>query len=474
MGKYYKYELQMESISEVTTLETHFTNMAKKGWMIDTHHMFTRRYRAIEPQEACFFVDVPPDASVFDYPENDRIKAYRTSREAMGWTYVTASKEYHVFVKEELDPLHTNDKPHSDDSCHGNVDSHTNITRYADVYLAACRRTDIRYYVAFTILFAYLFIINIGRGADVFLSNLSFFYVVGSAFFLVQHLWMFSFVLLWYLRTWWADRRNQPMPAVSYRLSRLRMAISKLCMAVLLSGFFATVALDIVVGHSWAYVSLRLLPPIAIIGTSLWIMRQINTNPRHRGENRLMYYGTSLIVIFAAVVLTIAVHSRVHNRQASDYIGTRPTLTLETLGAISQEQGNPDDTYFYHSISTRISGSAIVPINYRHNEHISAGMISTTIQRSVSRRVTALLFDHILAQEQEWQRLTRREYILVQLHGDTAAFWGADRGVALDEGDGAINIILQRDRTLIRVYINIGDVCIDVVGEAVRALWYAI
>jgi len=102
-----KRELHVNLTGGIKNLEDHFTSMAEKGWLIEKIGMFFRSYKAVEPQKIRFCVDVLPEIGIFDYPDSENAKVYRSLCEDAGWSFVTSQKNIHVFRAEstENEPL---------------------------------------------------------------------------------------------------------------------------------------------------------------------------------------------------------------------------------------------------------------------------------------------------------------------------------------------------------------------------------
>ncbi|MBU5257173.1 DUF2812 domain-containing protein [Tissierella praeacuta] len=108
-----KRELFAFSASDISTMEEHFEEMAKKGWMLDKIGEYSIRYKRTKPQELKFCVDLLPKLSVFDYPHNEDVVRYRNLYINSGWNFLTASHKIQVFYSQKEDnllPIQTDDR----------------------------------------------------------------------------------------------------------------------------------------------------------------------------------------------------------------------------------------------------------------------------------------------------------------------------------------------------------------------------
>jgi len=127
MKPVYKYQAYIGTLADIKNLEIRFSEMAEKGWMIDKIDPLSLRYREVEPCKKRFFVDLLPQITVFDYPENEDARDYRGICEDSGWTFVTASRQLHIFCADRETPAPP--------------PIHTDNRLQAKIYLKVCRRS---------------------------------------------------------------------------------------------------------------------------------------------------------------------------------------------------------------------------------------------------------------------------------------------------------------------------------------------
>lgn len=439
----YMHHVYMGNVGDMKNLEYHFTRMAEKGWMIDKIGLLTHRYRAIEPCKKSFFVDLLPQITAFDYPENEDAQDYRSFCEASGWTFVAANKQFHVFCAEDNTPAPT--------------PIHTDNCIQARIYLKASKKYELPIFLYS--LFMIWFFSPLGKGIELFLSNMMLFMAMGYCFFSVGYLWNFCFVIRWFLRTRKSAKHGLPMPVVNYRLARIRINVFSASIILFLACTVLGVVLDLAAGLS-PYIVLIILLPILGLGTGLWIRRQIDTRKRTRGANIGLTIAALVImelVIIGGMVFTIS--NLINIQLYPNSIGDRSALTLRDFGMVPE------------SNSALVKRSAAVPDNYSYWEVTRGGSVNTEVYRSVSNVLTQELYKHYA---DEFERRYKDEAYsyreVVYLTSSDAAIWGADEGVAVFSGYN-MELLLHRGKTILRLSIGIEGVSAEEAGQVVQGLW---
>jgi hypothetical protein len=83
-------------------METYLEDMARKGWMLEKVGRITAKFKAIEPRNLKFYVDVFKEGGPLT-PENTReAQEYRNLCQDSGWNYIT-SQDYLQFFYAEAD-----------------------------------------------------------------------------------------------------------------------------------------------------------------------------------------------------------------------------------------------------------------------------------------------------------------------------------------------------------------------------------
>ncbi len=284
----YKRQVYMGAIGDIKNLEAHYSEMARKGWMIEKIGLFTHRYRAAEPCEKRFFVDLLPQITAFDYPENENAQEYRRICEESGWRFVAANKQFHVFCADA-----ENDSP---------VPIHTDNAIHAKIYLNACGKYELPW-----LLFsapALWFFSPLSRGEQLLQSDILLFMAIGFLCFLPGYLWTLGFVVSWYARTKSAAKNNRPVPLVNKRRATLRNGVFLAGTVALLVCVILGVVLEVAGGMPLA-LGLIALMPLSAVGVGLWIRRQVNTKRRTRAGNIAL--AVAAIVIMEIVILGVTI-----------------------------------------------------------------------------------------------------------------------------------------------------------------------
>jgi hypothetical protein len=447
-------QMYVGTIGDMKTLETHFSRMAEKGWMIDKIGMFSHRYHAVKPGKKRFFVDFLPQITMFDYPENEDAQDYRSFCEESGWVFVTANKQFHVFSTEENVPEPT--------------PIHTDNRIQARIYLKACRKYEMFQFIcSIFILTLVLFIQCYTNGIEVFLSNMLIFLVIGLSISLIGCLWTAGFVIAWYHRTRIAEKNDLPLPAVNYRLSRARNNTLVACSAIGILFMYAGVILEIRGGMP-AWILLITLTPLFGIGLGLWIRRRIDTKRRSRGSNKRLFIIGMIVLLVIVYSMTGVVVSRIISTRGSELssLDDRPALTLKALGIAEA----PD------TVDTQIKGSIAVPVRYTHWEFNRQGSARTEICRAVSKTLAQSLYNRFVDElEKRYERYGNDiGYIreLMYLTPEEAVYWGADAGVvSLNQDSYASDLILLSGNTVICLAFHSDDFSMETASEAVRGFW---
>jgi heme/copper-type cytochrome/quinol oxidase subunit 4 len=308
-------QVYIGTIGDMKNLEQHYSDMAAKGWMIDKIGSLTHRYRAIEPSKRCFFVDLLPQITAFDYPENENAQEYRRICEESGWSFIAANKQFHVFCADG-----ENDSP---------IPIHTDHGIHAKIYLKACRKYELPAFLF--ILFFLWFLSPMGNGAEVFLSNILLYQAIGYFCFLPGYVWTFASVIRWYLRTRESAKNDLPMPVVRRRVAKLRNYTLLAGFALFLICTILGVVLEIAGGMS-VTIGLIVLIPLLALGVGFWIRKQIDTRRRTRAGN--IGLTVAALIIMEIIILGGTVWAIMNMPFSADAEsrGSRPALTLKAVG----------------------------------------------------------------------------------------------------------------------------------------------
>lgn len=100
-----KRRLEYFSFYNHTGIEEHFTEMAKKGWMIESISNFYWTYRKIEPQDVHFCVTYYPRASDFDPEPSEEQQTFHDFCAHTGWKLACTWHQMQVFCNEMGSPI---------------------------------------------------------------------------------------------------------------------------------------------------------------------------------------------------------------------------------------------------------------------------------------------------------------------------------------------------------------------------------
>jgi len=445
----YKRQFYMGTIGDAKNLEPQFADMAKQGWLIDKVGTHTLRYRAIEPCSKHFFVDFLPHITVFDYPENENARYYRHTCGELGWTFVAANRQLHIFCADESlakPPL-----------------VHTDNRAQAKIYLEMSRRYELFNIGFILLLFGFSMFSQLRNiGARLFLSNISIFMLLGCLIFIVGFAWTFGFILNWYRRTWHSVRHNLPLPAVNPRLARVR--IKMLAIGTLGAVFLMTTGLVIEFFGGNRHFEILIIAsiPLVLFGVGIWLKRLIDTKLRSRNANILL---TVIAIFVMLITINIIVFSALHTISTQDRsgsIGDRPTISLYSVGI----------SYEPEHIHSFVEGSIAVPIHYSHWETNQHGSVSTEVYRPVNSLIAQMLYRRLVMDfEQRHKNAEYRGFYTVVTHltQSQIALLGADKGiVALTPEHSSTDFLLLEGRTILRISVSGEDIDEESILEAVQ------
>ena len=105
MMKTRKRRLEYFSFYNHTGIEQHFTEMAKKGWLIESISNFYWTYRKIEPKDIHFCVTYYPRASDFDPEPTEEQQTFHDFCAHTGWQLACTWHQMQVFYNEKESPI---------------------------------------------------------------------------------------------------------------------------------------------------------------------------------------------------------------------------------------------------------------------------------------------------------------------------------------------------------------------------------
>ena len=435
--------------------------MAAQGWLVDRFDGFFLRYKSVEPCRKQFYIDILPQITPYDYPENDDAQYYRRICEESGWEFITANRQIHVFCADEDNPAP--------------VPIHTDNKIQARIYLNASRKQELVYFLIMVILFGFQVFHQLYlHGIEIFLRDSSVFIMLAYFFIMVPFVWTLISVFLWYKQTGKCAKLDLPMPSGNYKMSLLRRKIFIIGSAAALTCVFIAVGTTFFEGLSPVF----LLFPIPLLLAAAIITlarRQIDTKPRTRKANRIMFNAASFLMMLVTLfgmgfVMVYMFRNTDSLITFNRNLGDRPIITLKDIGIESE----PDPERIY----VMVNGSIAVPVNYSYWESSQNSGIQLEVYRSVNKLLTRGLYNRFVSQLGRRQVPLFSEYRTIKnLSPDEAIFWGADEGVAVI---GNLNgqtekLILLNGKNILQISFSDGStddgINLDIAANAVRGFW---
>jgi hypothetical protein len=411
-----KSDFVLSSIAELKTLETRFSKMAAKGWLIDKVTLFSYGYKKAEPQELQFIVDILPQITAFDYPENEDAQEYRRMCEVSGWKFAAASKQMQVFYAEKKSampiPIHTDQKIEA-----------RNLLR-------ACGKHELPFVLLELVLLWFAWGRIFANGYDLFLSNISITQAMAVVVLTPAFLWYIGFLLIWYCRTAWRMEKALPIPKVGYWAAKIRVVYLMFAAVFTIVIMLAGIAMDVFEGAPAVVLVLAALPFLCF-GVGLSIRKRIDTQKQSRKANIAMFAVNLIAVALVCAAITALVTGHLFKASAPERLGlpaNRDALTLTDFGA----EGSPG-TYNYYG-----HGSAAVPLNYTYYEINAEGSVRTDVKKAVNAYLARGLFQNLLEElrGEEWR-------VMRKMNQEEADIWGATDGYYLNEAGTDFALLYQ-------------------------------
>jgi len=455
MKEKYMRQINMRTIGELKTLEKHFTDMLEQGWMVDKFGGVIIRYRAVEPCKKQFYVDLLPQITAFDYPDNELAHGYRRLCQDSGWEFVTASKQIHVFCADEDAapiPIHTDNKIQ------------------AQIYLKACRKQELFSYI----MFLFMFGLNIFQqlffnGIEIFLNDTTMIVFFAFLFISICYLWTLGYIILWYIRARRSAKLNLPLPEINYRLARARRIV--FVTGTVAGAILATAGLALLffVGI-WVlqFFLIFFVPMPLAMAVIMLVKRQIDTKPRTRKANRRRYIIASVaVIVIMFISMNLVMRYMFGSIGSSDMfdrnLGDRPVITMRDIGIYHEP----------HRTGAIVNGSMAVPVNYTYWESSKyGGGLNMEVHRPVSILLSRGLYNRFVNRIDR-HGIWSENWTITNLRPDEAIFWGADEGIALiNNYTGLTNrLIMLCGKTILNISFYDEGTDMNMAAQAVGRLW---
>jgi len=436
---------------DIKTLETHFARMAEKGWMIEKVGMLFHTYRRIESCTKKFFVDLLPQITAFDYPENDDAQSYRRLCEESGWTFISAYKQIHVFCAEEdnIEPIPS--------EC---IPIHTDNKIQAQIYLKAAKK-ELKIFIFVMVLTALLLpLLILGKILlDDFIIQL-----IGEIIFLVGFSWLFWHAVIQYKRIKKCAKLDLPLPPVNYWLVRVRGTVTLIICFVYLILMFLPIFSDIISNIAPPGTLIWVLGvPVIMVGSIIWLIRQINTKRRKRKTNIILTIFTIIVVtvisLFLIVFGMVFFKFNIPTAPIEDF----PVITLHEFGIGLYSE--PDE------ITAEVRSSVPALINYFYEERSEFAFVKTKVIKSNIKAVSQLFYNTM--SERFYNHFNENtDWHITVLDSEKAAVWGADEGYYIVCHCGrTINLLLLKENAILEFSFQGRDNETNTARKLIRDFW---
>ncbi|WP_312906685.1 DUF2812 domain-containing protein [Tissierella praeacuta] len=392
-----KRELFAFSASDISTMEEHFEEMAKKGWMLDKIGEYSIRYKRTKPQELKFCVDLLPKLSVFDYPHNEHVVRYRNLYINSGWNFLTASHKIQVFysLKEDnLLPIQTDDRKKQ---------SIINKSLLFEIIV---------YIVYLFILIGSLFKLfpvdynRLKSNIDIVMTIMTPIFIIPGVAYIFSH-------GFWIFRAKVAIKNGEKLPKINYKYLKFR-TFSLLYPALLFAVLtIAALITDLINGNFQGAFSL--LP--VIIGITAGTLFRKNKNKKKRSKDRnVVLFGVFIVLVVIGVnIIILKLYDAGETEELREgYKG----LTLNDFN-----QREIDYSNFYRE------GSILLPKISTYYEESSDGngdYVRTQYIKAINNRMAKYVFDGMIEKDTKRYRRTATPADMYYDYFDKAFFMDYD------------------------------------------------
>jgi len=465
----YKYGINLNMIGDMKNQQSHFQDMAQKGWMIEKFGLYLLRYRQIEPQNLTFIVDVVPTIGLFDYPNNYDAIEFRKKYQAEGFTFQAAQKGINVFYTHDTStPLPAIYKDN---------------TQECKWQLSAFTKTDL--VSSIISLFMLVFFISaffVFGSIEFLLSNIITFLVLGISIPTVAAILDVTLRFTWYIKTKIASRNNKPPSTISPKITALLKVLMFFGITLLIICAVAGIILEILGGMNPVILILMLTVLLIAILNGIFIRHRINKKDSARGDNVAMWIFISIGSVIIMLILSTTMISISSPRYMTELnFVNKPAIMLSDL-AVPYE-----NSIFIWDDSTSI----FVPVNYRFEDRSRDYFVSTQVRTTISPFITKMFYEHAVKEVHRWisrfeiPRSREVSYTVLNSgdgaiwHGEQdllytyrdAGFWWAQEGTIFEFAQGDVTLVLLRDDTVIVIRLLGMEIDYNILSEAVHQLW---
>ncbi|WP_313233084.1 DUF2812 domain-containing protein [Tissierella praeacuta] len=372
-----KRELFAFSASDISTMEEHFEEMAKKGWMLDKIGEYLIRYKRTKPQELKFCVDLLPKLSVFDYPHNEDVVRYRNLYINSGWNFLTASHKIQVFYSQKEDnllPIQTDDRKKQ------------SIINKSLLF-------EIIVYIVCLFIFVRssrsLFPVDYNRlksNSDIVMTIMTPIFIIPGVAYIFSH-------GFWIFRAKVAIKNGEKLPKINYKYLKFR-TFSLLYPALLFAVLtIAALITDLINGNFQGAFSL--LP--VVIGITAGTLFRKNKNKKKRSKDRnVVLFGVLIVLVVIGVNIIIP---KLYDAGETEEL--REGYKGLTLNDFNQRE--IDYSNFYRE------GSILLPKISTYYEESSDGnrdYVRTQYIKAINNKMAKYVFDGMIEKDTKRYRRT--------------------------------------------------------------------
>ncbi len=428
-----KKELAMFSIAELKSLEMHFLEMAEKGWLIDKMSLFSYEYKKVPPCKLRFIVDILPIITAFDYPNNAEAQEYRQTCEQMGWTFATNSKQIHIFYAEKTEDMPTS--IHTDNRIETN-----NATK-------ACEKYELFF------LFFGLACLLFGWGNvfdySTYLSNITIALALSTVIFTVPFFWYVTFIASWYIKAKSRAKKGLPLPAVNYKVARIRNATFGISAIIALVVMLTGTTLGLIAERMPLFLTIPMLMPFVSFALGLFVRKKIDAKERSRFQNKMMFAGLliALLVLNFALIYMVMSNLGRYTMVEQTLPQNRLVMSLNDMNIATTEK----------SVYYRSTASVAVPINYSYDEGNTDGSTTTEVKTATSGMIAKGIYDDLLEEEVRRNGGRLRSFAMTEMSKEEALSFGATEGYFLRNAEHYVLTMLLYDKTIVRIGCSVRD-----------------
>lgn len=413
-------------------METYLEQMAKKGWMLEKVGRYIAKFRAIEPQELKFYVDVFTEGGPFTPEKTKEAEEYRSLCQESGWTFIT-SQDYLQFFYADA---HKNPIPIQTDE---------------EIEQKIVESTLWRNELLGMIIFSIIAVWVLSRYFPIKHNNLlSFTGIIGTLLFPILCISVIAsavYSLFWMLKARRSIKRGLPIQKPTLKNARRRMMAfqgTALCIgAIFIIAFICDAFFR---PH---IVGISLLGPI--IGISIGsVLRYIIKKKSTKKENSVLYVVLALIfvLIFTPLVgsLFIDRFDDIDHTMDSIPVGY-PVVSMEEMLEESQH-GKLVSREFNYSMSP------ITPKQYNYWETMDINgntvSIHTKYYQTIDSYFAEIIFNGVTEQLEKgfkWNGM----YIFTKtiiIDDEMKNLWNVDNLAYTEERD---ELIVQKGSTVVHI-----------------------